>query len=309
MAGSLVVALSAPRAVSGGATPWWYSLGVPGGRGAAGTLVYVGVAVLCLAWLGLGRELESTSRRQLVMVGLFWMAPLALGPPIFSHDGYSYLAQGTVLRLGRNPYHSPPGVLAGLGAGHVLNAVSPFWRHVAAPYGPLFLGVMSLIVRVTGAHLTAGILVLRGLDLLGLILLAWAVPRLARALGADPVRASWLALLSPLVMLELIAAAHNDVLMAGLLAAGVAVALGGRPVLGAVLCVLAATIKVPALAGAIFIAAAWLREEPSARGRTRFLLLLGFDQPVRCAGARAAGHHPLDGAGFHDRGRAARPWR
>ena len=123
-------------------------------------------------------------------------APLALGPALFSHDVYSYLAQGTILHLGLNPYHDTPAVLALHGQGHVLSAVSPFWRHTPAPYGPLFLGLVSLIVGVTGAKLIAGVLVLRGVELIGALLLAVYVPRLARALGTDPARAVWLALLA-----------------------------------------------------------------------------------------------------------------
>jgi alpha-1,6-mannosyltransferase len=149
--------------------------------------------------------------------------------------------------------------------------VSPFWRHTTAPYGPLFLGVMSAIVTVTGSHLTAGVLVIRAVELAAVLLLAGSVPKAARALGADPGRAVWLAVLNPLLALELVAAAHNDVLMIALLAAGVTAALRGRPLLGIALCALAATFKLPALAGAVFIAVAWAREEPTVRARARFL--------------------------------------
>ena len=72
------------------------------------------------------------------------------------------------------------------------------------------------------------------------------------------------------MLLELVAAGHNDILMIALLVAGVATALEGRPLLGIGLCAVAATIKVPALAGALFIAVAWLRAEPSWRERIRF---------------------------------------
>jgi hypothetical protein len=165
-----------------------------------------------------------------------------------------------------------PSVLSAHGGAHVLDAVSPFWRHTTAPYGPLFLGLISVIVSICGSNLIAGVLLVRGLELVGLVLLAIYVPRLARALGSDPGRALWLALLSPLMALELVAAGHNDVLMVGLLAAGVAVALEGRPMVGIAVCALAATIKVPALAGAVFIAVAWARAEASPRAQARFLL-------------------------------------
>lgn len=272
VAGSLLIALAAPQAVSGPGTSWWYSLAVPG----ATTLVYAGIAVLCVAWVGLGLNLDRLSLRLVLGIGALWMLPLAVAPAVFSHDGYSYLAQGTVLRLGYNPYHSPPAFLAHLGYGPTLAAVSPFWRHVTAPYGPLFLGLASVIVRVAGTHLVLGIVLLRAVDLVGAGLLAVAVPGLCRALGTDARRGLWLALLSPLLLLELVVPAHNDLLMSGLLAAGVATALSGRPVAGAALCALGATIKVPAAAAVLFIAVAWLREEPTARGRGRLLLAIGL---------------------------------
>jgi len=149
---------------------------------------------------------------------------------------------------------------------------SPFWRHTTAPYGPLFLGLASVVVAVTGSHLIAGVLVMRAFELVGVALLAVFVPRLARTLGADPARATWLAVLSPLVLLELIAAGHNDVLMIGLLVAGVTLALSGRPVLGVAVCALAATIKLPALAGAVFIAIAWARAETTWSQRAKLVL-------------------------------------
>jgi hypothetical protein len=72
-------------------------------------------------------------------------------------------------------------------------------------------------------------------------------------------------LLSPLVLLQLVAAAHNDLLMIGLLVAGVALAVERRPLPAIALCALAATIKLPAAAAIPFILAAeadrrtWIR--------------------------------------------------
>ena len=268
-AGSVLVAYAAPRAVADHVVGWWYEPGAPSGRGTSLGLVYIGMAALCCAWLGLGRTLPS--RRALLTIAAVWALPLALAPPLFSRDIYSYLAQGTILRLGHSPYHTAPAALAGMGHQHVLDAVSPFWRHTTAPYGPLFLGLLAVVSAVAGSHLVAGALLTRVLGLAGMVLLAIYVPRLARSLGSDGRRALWLVLLSPLVTLGLVAAGHNDLLMAGLLVAGVAYALDGRPLLGVVICALAATVKVPALAGVAFIAVAWGREELGRAAQARFI--------------------------------------
>jgi len=66
--------------------------------------------------------------------------------------------------------------------------------------------------------------------------------------------------------------------------AGVSTALRGRPVLGVALCALAATVKVPALAGAVFIVVAWARAEPPGRRR----LSLVLESALAAAGVLAA---------------------
>ncbi|MFL5864455.1 MAG: polyprenol phosphomannose-dependent alpha 1,6 mannosyltransferase MptB, partial [Solirubrobacteraceae bacterium] len=176
--GSVLVAYAAPRAVDDRVVGWWYAPGLPASRGTSLALVYIGMAVLCCAWLGLGRTLAP--RRTLLLIAAAWALPLALGPPLFSRDVYSYLAQGTILRLGHSPYHTAPAALAGLGHQHLLDAVSPFWRHTTAPYGPLFLGLLAVVTAVVGSHLIAGVLLTRLLELAGAVLLAIYVPRLAR---------------------------------------------------------------------------------------------------------------------------------
>ena len=79
--------------------------------------------------------------------------------------------------------------------------------------------------------------------------MVWSVPRIARATGVDPVAALWLGVLNPLVLIHLVADAHNDALMLGLMMAGLALALERRPAVGAVLVTLAALVKAPAGAG------------------------------------------------------------
>jgi hypothetical protein len=262
-AASIAVAVAGPSVLGGDVVTWWYHPDFSGCK----VVFYVGMVGLCVAWLAVRRG----SGRQLWAVGVLWCIPLALGPALFSRDAYSYLAQGEILHLGLNPYHDAPAVLAHHGQTHLLAAVSPFWQHTTAPYGPLFLGVVSPIAGATTHHLVAGVLLVRVLELAGIALVALFVPRLAAELGADPDRARWLAALSPLVLLQLIAAGHNDALMAGLMVAGVLLAMRGRPLVAVAVCAVAATIKVPAFAATAFIVAAALREAPDGAARVRLL--------------------------------------
>jgi hypothetical protein len=264
--------VAGPDLSLGSSIRWWFTLHVPPGHSADVALFYAGMAALCIAWLGLGHRLRrapGTKTSRLLLIGALWCLPLVAGAPLFSHDVYSYLAQGDILHLGLNPYHVGPDVLARFGDTHLLADVSPIWRKTTSPYGPLFLGLASLIAGAVGSHLVLGALLMRLLELVGLALLAVSVPRLARALGTDPARATWLVVISPLVLLELIAAEHNDALMIGLLVAGVTLAMERRPLLGIALCALAATVKLPALAGIAFIAVAWARAEWTAAGSDR----------------------------------------
>jgi alpha-1,6-mannosyltransferase len=268
-AAGALVALAGPELVDGGVISWWFEPHLAGAR----ALFYIGIAVMCIAWLALGRTLDNVDGKRLWIAGALWCLPLALGPVLFSRDVYSYLAQGEILHLGLNPYHDAPAVLAQHGHAHLLAAVSPFWRHTTAPYGPLFLALVSPIASATGSHLVGAALLVRVLDLVGIVLLGAFVPRLARDLGADPRRAAWIAVLSPLVLLQLIAAGHNDVLMAGLMVAGVALAVQRRPLPAIAVCAIAATIKLPAAAAIVFIVVAAARAAPTTRDRTRLVAL------------------------------------
>ncbi len=266
--GSVLLTLAGSR-LGGGTVRWWFDPHLGATKSSERVVFYIGVALLIAGWLGLGTlaRVPRLTSRWVSLTALLWCLPLALGAPLFSRDIYSYISQGTIAHLGLSPYHATPAVLGRLGQTHVLSAVDPFWRHVTAPYGPLFLGVISLIVSVTGGHLVAGVLAVRAFDMLGLLLVGVFVPRLARRYGADPVRAVWLAVASPLVLLQLVAPAHNDLLMAGLMVAGVSLALDGRGLLGIAVCALAATIKLPAVVAVAFVALVWIRAETTWRDR------------------------------------------
>ena len=284
VAGSLLMTLTGPRLTDTATANWWFLVNIPPDRAANMALFYLGLVALCVAWLGVGRRLgrdPGVRPAELLILGAVWGLPLVIGPALFSGDMYSYLAQGTILHLGLDPYHVAPAVLGHLGRTRVLNAVSPFWRHTTAPYGPLFLGLVSVIAGATGSHLVAGILLLRAVEVAGVVLLAVFVPRLARSFGADARRAIWLAVISPLVLVELVAAGHNDALMAGLMVAGVTLARERHPLFGVLACTLAATIKLPAGLAVAFIVVSVARDLPTRLARIRFvseavaLVLLG----------------------------------
>ncbi|MGW2047077.1 polyprenol phosphomannose-dependent alpha 1,6 mannosyltransferase MptB [Streptomyces sp. NPDC001858] len=220
--------------------------------------VYFGLVLLTAAWILLGRlvrSLDPPSPRALVLVLVVWAAPLLIAPPLFSRDVYSYLAQGAMVDAHLDVYAHGPAMLGGPLAAEV----APLWQHTGAPYGPVFLALAAGLSALTRGALSAGLVGMRCVALFGVALMTAALPRLARHSGADPGAALWLGVLNPLVLLHLVAGAHNDAIMLGLLGVGLVAALGRRPLLGAVLVTLAALVKAPAALGLVAIVVLQLR--------------------------------------------------
>ena len=230
---------------------WWFS--VPsGGAPLTSIFFYVSVALLVVAWLGIGRE--ALAGRLTIgwswTILVAWGLPFLVGPPLFSRDLYSYVAQGLIAHRGLDPYTVGPVVL---GHGHLLSSVASVWRSTPSPYGPLFVTMSRWAAGVTGSSLVVGVLAYRALALAGVVLCMVFLPRLARHLGTSPGVALWLGVLSPLALFSFVASGHNDAVMVGLLVAGVSLAVDRRLLLGLALCGLAATIKLPAAAAAVFL--------------------------------------------------------
>jgi hypothetical protein len=242
---------------------WWFSL-PPGGPTLLRVSFYAAAFVLIGAWLGLGLSARrgGLGVRTAWVVLLVWGLPLFFGPPLFSRDIYSYIAQGLIAHHGHDPYALAP---SSLGAGPLLSSVASVWRDTVAPYGPLFVGASRGVAAVSGGSLVAQVLAFRALELIGVVLVMVSLPRLARQLGTDPGVALWLGALSPLALFSYVASGHNDALMVGLVLAGVTLALRGRFALGLLLCALATTIKLPAGAAIVFLTVVQWREAPVSR--------------------------------------------
>ncbi|MFC5922427.1 polyprenol phosphomannose-dependent alpha 1,6 mannosyltransferase MptB [Micromonospora vulcania] len=227
----------------------------------------VGTALLVGAWWSL-RAGAPSGRWAYATAGL-WTLPLLVAPPLGSRDVYSYACQGWTYAHGVDPY--AVGVAA---AGCPwLDSVAPIWRDTPAPYGPVFVLLAALAVSL-GGGLTGTIVLLRVIAVAGLLLAALCLPGLARAAGVPTRRAAWLALAAPLVGVHLVAGAHNDAVMLGLLLCGLLVVLRrpGRPVallLGGVLLGLAVTVKASAVVVVPFAALAAVHGRYTVRALLR----------------------------------------
>jgi hypothetical protein len=238
--------------------------------------VYGGMVVLMQAWIALirvARRFRGLPVRFLSAVFAAWTAPLLVVAPLFSRDAYSYAAQGEMMSRGISPYLFGPAVL---GVNAFSGLVDKLWANATSPYGPVFLWVAGVNATVVHHNELLGVVGFRVLALLGVLMIAVFVPRLARSYGRDPSVAFALAVLNPLVLLHLIAGAHNDALMLGFLVAGLAMAREGRPVLGVLLCTLGAMVKIPAFIGVVYIGWLWLGEQAPWRSRLRPTITASF---------------------------------
>ncbi len=220
-------------------------------------LVYGGMILFVRVWFGLYQALRDRPEvpiRQLWWVLALWLVPLLVVAPLFSRDVFSYAAQGELMSHHINPYHYGPGTI---GSGPYVSGVDPLWANTPAPYGPLFLILAGWSASLTFHHALATIELLRLQSVVGVALIAYCTPRLARSFGRKPGPAFVLAVLNPLTLLALVGGAHNDAIMVGLLLAGVTAARSFHPVWGVVLCALAASIKVPAAIGIVYVAWDW----------------------------------------------------
>ncbi|PID96774.1 MAG: hypothetical protein CSA84_03085 [Actinomycetales bacterium] len=219
------------------------------GRIIATTLIVLGVVILLDAWL----RLRPAAVRPGLTRGTIWLwsVPLLAAPPLLSFDSYSYAAQGEMVDRGINPYEYGPAVLDGPFA----EQVDHFWQFTPAPYGPLSLQVQHLVVDLTGHNPYLSAVLMRVPAFIGVLLIAVYLPRLARLLRYDRESTVWLAVLNPLVVLHFVGGAHNDSLMIGLMVWALWLAATRHLVVGALAVAAAASIKQPAAAAVLAVAA------------------------------------------------------
>jgi alpha-1,6-mannosyltransferase len=247
---------------------------------------YGGLVLLVVAWLRLGRLIGSEGgpdARELRAIVVRWAAPLMIAPPLFSKDVYSYAAQGAMVLHHADPYTYGP-ENAPLFFSPLKGNVDELWQDTPAPYGPVFLVLAARMLRLTGESTWAAVFGLRVLCVLGVVLMAIYLPRLARHLGVNPRSALWLGVLNPLVLIHLVGGGHNDALLIGFMVMGLVLVLDGLPVLGVLMCALALLVKAPAGLALAFIIPLWAQQLTGRLRLTRATLMTGATAAAAVAG-------------------------
>lgn len=200
-------------------------------------VVLVGVGMLVVAWILMvpyvGASLRhnspprgTASISQLRRTFLGWTLPIIFTAPLFTQDIYSYLANGSIVAQGLDPYSAGPVAL--LGTEHPLARSVPFiWSQSASPYGPVALGLAAMISELTNDSIVLGVLAHRVLSMAGVLIAGWAVVMLARRCRVNASAAFWLGILNPLTILHLIGGIHNESVLLGFALLGLEVGLRG----------------------------------------------------------------------------------
>jgi alpha-1,6-mannosyltransferase len=226
------------------------------GRDIARTVLYIGFGLLVWAWVRLGRDVLRgiAGRCQVLTAGAVWIVPILGCPPLFTRDVYSYLGQGALALAGMDPYEVGPSELP---PGPMSDNVHYLWQTTPAPYGPLFILISKLMYWGTGDSTIAGVFGMRLVLLIGLGLLAYALPRLAERLGGSAPITLWLVVANPMMVVHLVGGPHNDLLMIGLLATGTLLVLQRRHVAGITLVTVGMAIKATAGVALPFLVCIW----------------------------------------------------
>lgn len=219
------------------------------GGTASAAVVLVCLAILVACWWSV---VERAARQHLSLagvaaIGLAWILPVVVGPPLLSLDAYAYLAQGEMVAAGYDPYSGGPILL---GEERAASRVDPMWRAAPTPYGPVALVLFRTVAEVSDG-LTAGVMLLRLLAMIGVGLAV--VSALLLCHGAHRPHVLALTLLNPVTVVHLIGGVHLDAMLAGLIGLSLLALHRRRLWLACVLAVLAAAVKVTVLPLLLFV--------------------------------------------------------
>lgn len=228
-----------------------------------------------LAFLGIAGAMIALRRglpvpwRTLIVGALIAVAVLTVLPPVGSTDVLDYAVYGHIVALGKSPYVFTPAQYRDLM--HLKYAVPVDWVHDPSVYGPLATAQEFLMAKIAGSSLARTVFWLKLFNAVVYGAVAYAADRIFRHDRSNRIRAHLLWTANPLVIWNIIAAGHNDVLAAAVGVTGLLIAdrwVTGRPLVRGLLagvCVgAAADIKIDYVLFAL--ALAW-----AMRGKLREL--------------------------------------
>jgi hypothetical protein len=164
------------------------------------------------------------SLRALLIASVLAVAALTVLPPAGSSDVFDYAAYGRIMALGHNPYLMPPYSLR-LAHNAFAQSVPVTWEHAVSVYGPLATVEQFLAAKLGGISAAQVVFWLKVWNAIAFGVVAFVVDRVLRSDPARRLRAHLLWTVNPLLLWDIVAAGHLDVLaaaagLAGLLVLG-----------------------------------------------------------------------------------------
>jgi hypothetical protein len=213
-------------ATAGGSPGWLLGplrpLGLSGADGAsAGPLLYAGLWLALALYAVVLVRAADVSRRTAIWTIAGLHALFLLAPPLLSQDVFSYIAYARLgVEHGLSPYTHAPADIAGdpvfgfAGSKDAVSVYGPVFTLLTYPLSGLGVAGAFWVLKVVAAAAS-----------LGVVALVW---RAAERLGRDPVAPALMVGLSPLVLVHVVSAAHNEALVVLLTVAGVYAFVAGR---------------------------------------------------------------------------------
>ncbi|MGB9376527.1 MAG: polyprenol phosphomannose-dependent alpha 1,6 mannosyltransferase MptB [Mycobacteriales bacterium] len=224
------------------------------------------LATLVVCWwrvLHLAAD-RAIGLRSVGVICSLWLLPVLFAQPLLSLDAYAYLAHGSMLAHGLDPYSGGPVLL---GDDPAVARVDPMWRASPVPYGPLALLLLRAIALAQGNVIT-GVLLLRLLALLGVFAGVAVALRLSPPHRRPYVMA--LCALNPITLVHLVGGGHVDAVLGGVVALSLLALQHQRRWLSWLLAATAAAIKITIAPLLLFLLFGLLRQRA---GRGRRLLI------------------------------------
>jgi hypothetical protein len=209
---------------------------------------------LAAALVAVRRGARPSVRALLIAAGVV-VAILTVLPPVGSTDSLDYMAFGRMVVLGHSPYVMVPWDLRRLHDA-VGKSIPWEWSRIPSTYGPAATVEQYVAARLGGTSAARIVFWLKVGNAVAFGTVAYVADRLLRADAAARLRAHLLWTINPLLIWQLIAAAHLDVLAAAAGLLGLVLAAGwpamaatgqerlGRVLAGGMLVGLAADIKI-----------------------------------------------------------------
>jgi hypothetical protein len=199
-----------------GAGPPWDLTGLHMSAGVATFALWIALIIGGLgvvAGLGAVQRGARPSVRMILIAAAVTVVLLTVFPPAGSTDAFDYAAYGRLALLGHSPYVDTPHLLR-VTHDAIAKSVPTTWQKFHSVYGPLATLEQFFAAKLGGTSAARITFWLKLWDSIAFGVVAYVADRMLRSNPAQRLRAHLLWTINPLLLWDLVAAGHIDVLAA-----------------------------------------------------------------------------------------------